>query len=219
MLLVIDNYDSFVFNLARYFRRLGVEVRVVRNDGVDADRVAALRPDAVVLSPGPCTPRQAGCCLDVIRQVHRSIPVLGVCLGHQAVAAAFGARIVRAAHPTHGRASVITHDGAGLFADVPCPLTVGRYHSLIVDRETLPACLQITAESHDGLIMAVQHREWPVFGVQFHPESVLTEAGYSLLANFLSLVGFSPPASPRGDEMPMSRDPLPVVAAGHPLTF
>ncbi len=219
MLLVIDNYDSFVFNLARYFRRLGVDVLVVRNDAVDADRVAALRPAAVVLSPGPCTPREAGCCLDVVQSVHRSIPVLGVCLGHQAVAAAFGARVIRAPQPMHGMTSVITHDRADLFAGVPCPLTVGRYHSLIVDRGNLPDCLRITAESNDGLIMALQHRDWPVFGVQFHPESVLTEAGYPLLANFLSLAGFSPPASPKGDDVALCSHTVPAALPSQPITF
>lgn len=189
MLLVIDNYDSFVHNLARYFERLGQETKVVRNDDIDVAGVQRLQPDAIVLSPGPCTPREAGASLDIVRELHAGTPILGVCLGHQAIAEALGGRIVRAPLPIHGRASRITHSGAGLFAGVPSPLSVGRYHSLVVDPATLRAVLRTTAWTDDGVLMAFEHVELPVFGVQFHPESILTENGFDILANFLKLAG------------------------------
>jgi anthranilate synthase/aminodeoxychorismate synthase-like glutamine amidotransferase len=189
MILLIDNYDSFVHNLARYLRRLGVETRVVRNDAVNVAAARKLQPQAIVISPGPCTPAEAGCSVDLVRSLGNETPLLGVCLGHQAIGEAFGGRTVRAPHPMHGRASTIQHCGLGIFSHLPTPLTVGRYHSLVIERSSLPAELQITAESSDGLIMGVAHRQWPVWGVQFHPESILTDGGYRLLANFLDLAG------------------------------
>jgi anthranilate synthase/aminodeoxychorismate synthase-like glutamine amidotransferase len=189
MLLLIDNYDSFVYNLARYFERLGQETRVARNDALDVEAVRKLRPDAIILSPGPCAPNEAGCSLAVVRELHREFPMLGVCLGHQAIGQALGGRVVRATEPMHGRTSLVEHDGRGIFAGAPNPLTVCRYHSLVVEEATLPAELEITARAADGAMMGLRHRALPVVGVQFHPESILTEAGYSLLANFLELAG------------------------------
>ena len=194
MILLIDNYDSFVHNLARYFRVLGEETLVVRNDAIDAAGVRELSPEAIVLSPGPCTPNEAGCSVDVVRQLHRSTPILGICLGHQAIGAALGAKICRAPRPVHGQASVITHNAAGVFEDQPNPLRVGRYHSLIVDAPSLPASLTPTAwtasdSDRDGnrLVMAMQHATLPVVGLQFHPESVLTDGGLEMMANFLRI--------------------------------
>jgi anthranilate synthase/aminodeoxychorismate synthase-like glutamine amidotransferase len=189
VILLIDNYDSFVHNLARYFERLGQETLVVRNDSITADEVRRLAPQAIVLSPGPCTPAEAGCSVEVVRKLHAAFPILGVCLGHQAIAAAFGVRIVRAAEPRHGRTSPVTHASSRLFADVPSPLTVCRYHSLVVDLASLPSALRVTARSDDGAVMALEHATLPVFGVQFHPEATLTQHGYKLLANFLDLAG------------------------------
>ena len=189
MILLIDNYDSFAHNLARHFERLGQRTIVVRNDAVDAPGVRAMRPEAVVLSPGPCTPREAGASLEIVRQLHATMPMLGVCLGHQVIAEALGGRVVRAPTPIHGQASEIQHEGSGLFAGLPSPLRVGRYHSLVVEPESLPAGLRPTAWSEDGILMALEHARWPVYGVQFHPESILTECGYGLLANFLRLAG------------------------------
>jgi anthranilate synthase/aminodeoxychorismate synthase-like glutamine amidotransferase len=193
LILLIDNYDSFVHNLARYFRRLGQETLVVRNDAIDVAGVIRLEPGAIILSPGPCTPYQAGCSLDIVRSLADTMPVLGVCLGHQTIAAAWGGRIVRATEPRHGRASAVFHDGQGLFAGLPNPLIAGRYHSLVVEESTLPDCLAITARTADGTVMAMRHRWRPVLGVQFHPESVLTPEGYSLLAAFLRLAGLEVP--------------------------
>jgi anthranilate synthase component II len=197
MLLVIDNYDSFVHNLARYFQRLGQETVVVRNDAIDPAAIERLRPDALVLSPGPCTPAEAGCSLDVVRHFTGRLPILGVCLGHQTIAAALGGRIVRANQPMHGRSSPITHDSRGIFAGLPSPLTIGRYHSLVVEQATLPAELVVTARTDDGTIMALAHRDHPVVGVQFHPESILTEHGFEMLAGFLRLAGL-----PLSNELP-----------------
>jgi len=193
MLLVIDNYDSFVHNLARYFQRLGQETVVVRNDAIDPATIERLRPDALVLSPGPCTPTEAGCSLDVVRHFTTRLPILGVCLGHQTIAAALGGRIVRANQPMHGRSSTIMHDSRGIFAGLPSPLTIGRYHSLVVEQATLPAELDVTARTDDGTIMALAHRDYPVVGVQFHPESILTEHGFEMLAGFLRLAGLPLP--------------------------
>jgi anthranilate synthase component 2 len=196
MLLLIDNYDSFVHNLARYFKRLGQATKVVRNDAIDVAGVRRLRPSAIVLSPGPCTPQEAGCSLAVVRELAGEIPLLGVCLGHQTIGQAFGGRVVRAAQPMHGRTSLARHIGTGLFAGLPNPLTVCRYHSLVVEEASLPACLRVTAATAEGIIMALEHRTLPVFGVQFHPEAILTEGGYPLLANFLRLANLpvdSPP--------------------------
>ena len=194
MILCIDNYDSFVHNLARYLRRLGQTVVVVRNDAISADEIRALRPEAIVISPGPCWPRDAGCSLDVVKLLESEVPMLGVCLGHQVIAEALGGRVVRAAEPMHGRASDILHDGRDLFAELPNPLRAGRYHSLIVEEESLPASLEIAARTADGTIMAIRHRRRPLYGVQFHPESVLTTCGYGLLANFLRECGLPLPA-------------------------
>jgi len=192
MLLLIDNYDSFVHNLARYFRRLGCELEVVRNDQTTAAEIAK-RNDihAIILSPGPCTPTVAGCSLDLVRTLAAKLPILGVCLGHQTIAAAFGGKIVRAAEPRHGRSSLISHEQRGLFAGLPSPLRVGRYHSLLAEEITLPSELLVTARDESGVIMALEHCELPIFGVQFHPESILTEHGYEMLANFLRIAGIS----------------------------
>ncbi|MBN1908653.1 MAG: aminodeoxychorismate/anthranilate synthase component II [Pirellulales bacterium] len=187
MILLIDNYDSFVFNLARYFERLGQPTRVVRNTTIDVAGVRAMRPEAVVLSPGPCTPREAGCCLELVGQLHTELPILGVCLGHQAIAQALGGRVVRAGEAIHGRASQIHHDGRGIFTGLPNPFTAGRYHSLVVEEASLPACLEVSARTEDGTIMALRHQTLPVVGLQFHPESILTDVGYPLLAGFLRL--------------------------------
>lgn len=189
MILLIDNYDSFVHNLARYFEQLGHSTRVVRNTAISPAEVLAMRPRAVVLSPGPCTPRQAGCSVELVRQCHAALPILGVCLGHQAIVEAFGGRVVRAAEPVHGRTSPVTHDGKGIFTDLPNPIIGGRYHSLAVDEATLPDELEVSARTDDGVVMAVRHRQAPVVGVQFHPESILTESGYGLLAGFLKRCG------------------------------
>lgn len=188
MILVIDNYDSFVANVARHFRVLGAETRLVRNDRIDVAGIRALGPRAVVVSPGPCTPAEAGVSNAVLEALSGSVPILGVCLGHQCMGAVWGARVTRARTPMHGRASLIAHDGTGLFAGLPSPLAVGRYHSLVVeidDAETSP--LRVTARSEDGEIMALEHRTDPTWGVQFHPESVLTEGGMTLFGNFLRL--------------------------------
>lgn len=189
MILVLDNYDSFVFNLARYFQRLGQETEVVRSDAIDADSVAELGPAAIVISPGPCTPKEAGCSVDVIRRLHTQIPILGVCLGHQAIVEALGGRVIRCSEAVHGRQSLVEHDGSGVFAGIPCPLPAGRYHSLVAEEAELPECLVVNARLADGTVMGVAHRELPVIGVQFHPESILTPHGYPLLANFLRLAG------------------------------
>lgn len=186
MILVIDNYDSFVFNIARYVEELGREARVVRNDAIDAKDVRASGATAVILSPGPCTPGEAGVSTDIVRHLSGAIPILGICLGHQCIGEAFGATVTHAGTPMHGRASTITHDGAGLFAGLPETFRVGRYHSLIVTNlGDVP--LRATAWSEDGEVMALRHDAHPTFGVQFHPESVLTEHGYAMLGAFLDL--------------------------------
>jgi anthranilate synthase/aminodeoxychorismate synthase-like glutamine amidotransferase len=185
--LMIDNYDSFVHNLARYFRELGETCDVVRNDAITLDDIAARRPDHLVVSPGPCTPNEAGISLAAIRHFAGRLPILGVCLGHQCIGQVFGGRVIRAKHPMHGKTSSVVHSGRGLFRGLPNPLTVTRYHSLIVERETLPDALEITAADEGDEIMGLRHRALAVMGVQFHPEAVLTEAGHTLLANFLTL--------------------------------
>jgi anthranilate synthase/aminodeoxychorismate synthase-like glutamine amidotransferase len=195
-ILLIDNYDSFVYNLARYFQELGCRTEVIRNDAVTVPSIRALAPAAIVLSPGPCTPREAGVCIDVVRQLGPQVPMLGVCLGHQAIAAALGGDVLRD-EPVHGRTSEVWHEQTGLFEGLPNPLTAARYHSLVVAEESLPASLQVTARTQDHVVMALQHSQWPLYGVQFHPESVLTDSGHRLLANFLRLAGvaFDEPAS------------------------
>jgi anthranilate synthase/aminodeoxychorismate synthase-like glutamine amidotransferase len=185
MILLIDNYDSFVYNLARYVRELGEETVVRRHDATSHEEIQALRPSHIIISPGPCTPGEAGISTDVVRHFGPTIPILGVCLGHQCIGAAYGAGIVRAGRPMHGKASRIHHDGSGLFADLPNPFPAARYHSLVISRTALPAELLVTANSEDGEIMAVRHARHPVIGVQFHPESVLTAYGYVLLDRFL----------------------------------
>ncbi|HHS0361622.1 TPA: aminodeoxychorismate synthase component 2 [Salmonella enterica subsp. enterica serovar Infantis] len=185
MILLIDNYDSFTWNLYQYFCELGAEVQVRRNDALTLAHIDALNPQKIVISPGPCTPNDAGISLAVIRHYAGRIPMLGVCLGHQAMAQAFGASVVRAAKVMHGKTSPVTHNGQGVFRRLPSPLTVTRYHSLIVDPATLPECFEITAWSETQEIMGIRHREWDLEGVQFHPESILSEQGHALLENFL----------------------------------
>jgi len=201
MILLIDNYDSFVYNLARYLAEMGCETKVVRNDQLTVDAIRDLSPQVIIFSPGPCTPNEAGISIDVVRMLGKQIPMLGVCLGHQTIAAAYGASIVRAPEPIHGRTSQIRHDGRGVFAGLPDPLTATRYHSLVVDPETLPDELDVTAQSDDGVVMAIAHREFPLFGVQFHPESVLTRSGHALLASFLSIAGIPVRSYPPGDHV------------------
>ncbi|EHB5251568.1 aminodeoxychorismate synthase component 2 [Salmonella enterica] len=185
MILLIDNYDSFTWNLYQYFCELGAEVQVRRNDALTLAHIDALNPQKIVISPGPRTPNDAGISLAVIRHYAGRIPMLGVCLGHQAMAQAFGASVVRAAKVMHGKTSPVTHNGQGVFRGLPSPLTVTRYHSLIVDPATLPECFEITAWSETQEIMGIRHREWDLEGVQFHPESILSEQGHALLKNFL----------------------------------
>jgi anthranilate synthase/aminodeoxychorismate synthase-like glutamine amidotransferase len=186
MLLLLDNYDSFTYNLAQYFGELGCEVLIKRNDEISLDEIAALAPRYICISPGPCTPREAGISKDAVLRFGREIPILGVCLGHQCIADAYGGRIVRASRVMHGKSSMIAHNGSPLFSNLTTPFKAGRYHSLVVERSSLPECLEITAESDDGEIMALRHREFPVQGVQFHPESVLTRNGHKILGSFLS---------------------------------
>ena len=185
MLLMIDNYDSFTFNLVQYFGELGEEVRTLRNDEIDVSGMVALRPARIVFSPGPCTPAEAGVCVEAIRHFAGRVPMLGVCLGHQSIGAALGGRIVRAGVPMHGKTSRIGHDGQGVFEALPQNFTVVRYHSLVIERASLPADLVVTATSNDGEIMGVRHRGLPIEGVQFHPESILSEHGHAMLRNFL----------------------------------
>ncbi|MCV0413624.1 MAG: aminodeoxychorismate/anthranilate synthase component II [Brevundimonas sp.] len=189
MILVVDNYDSFTYNLVHYLAELGAPTHVVRNDDLSVDEAWALNPQAVLLSPGPCAPDQAGICLPLIERAPIDMPILGVCLGHQSIGQAFGGDVVRAKTLMHGKTSPILHDGRSLFADLPSPFTATRYHSLAVRRETLPDCLEVTAWTEDGEIMGLQHRSRPIHGVQFHPESIATEHGHAMLANFLDIAG------------------------------
>jgi anthranilate synthase component 2 len=185
MLLMIDNYDSFTYNIVQYFGELGEEVRTVRNDEVTIEDIAAMKPDRICISPGPKAPRDAGVSVDVIKQFKGKLPILGVCLGHQAIGEAFGGKIVRAKQVMHGKTSLVAHTGVGVFKDIPSPFTVIRYHSLAIERATLPDCLEVTAWTDDGEIMGVRHKEYDIQGVQFHPESILSEHGHKLLKNFL----------------------------------
>lgn len=189
MILVIDNYDSFTYNLVHYLNELGAQTNVVRNDALTVEQALGQRPEAVLLSPGPCDPDQAGICLPLLKGAPDDLAILGVCLGHQAIGQAFGGDVVRAKALMHGKTSQIHHDGKGLFAGLPNPFTATRYHSLAVERATLPADLVVTAWTEDGEIMGLQHKTRPIYGVQFHPESIATEGGHQLLANFLDMAG------------------------------
>lgn len=185
MILLIDNYDSFTYNLYQYLCELGADVEVRRNDHITVDEVRAMAPERIVISPGPCTPKDAGISIELVEQLAGEFPILGVCLGHQSIGAAFGANVVAAPEVMHGKTSRISHDGQGLMSGLPNPFTATRYHSLIVDEDGLPEELEVIARSEDGIIMALRHREHEVYGVQFHPESILTEGGHRLLANFI----------------------------------
>jgi anthranilate synthase component 2 len=185
MLIMIDNYDSFTYNLVQYFGELGEDVRTFRNDEISLDQIAALQPERICISPGPCTPHEAGISVPVLQHFAGRVPILGVCLGHQAIGAAFGGKVVRAQEVMHGKTSLIQHTGAGVFRGLPSPYTVTRYHSLAIERASLPQCLEVTAWTEDGEIMGVRHRTLAVQGVQFHPESILSEHGHALLRNFL----------------------------------
>ena len=197
MILLIDNYDSFTFNLVHHLGDLGAECEVVRNDAITPEEALARQPEAIVLSPGPCTPNEAGVCLDLIQAAAGRVPLLGVCLGHQAIGQAFGGEVVRAPAPMHGKVSPVNHADEGVFAGLPTPFAAARYHSLVVRPETLPDTLQATARTEDGVIMGLQHRTLPIHGVQFHPESIASEHGHKLLQNFLDLA--------RGRNMPTQR--------------
>ena len=184
MILVIDNYDSFTFNLVQYIRTIDEEVVVIRNDQLSLEKIEQMQPDHLLISPGPGNPDSAGLCLDIVKRFYKKIPIIGVCLGHQVIAQAFGGMVKKASKPMHGKISFINHDQNGIFCDIPTPLQVTRYHSLIVDESTLPPCLEISARSEDGEIMALRHKQYHVEGVQFHPESILTENGLQMVRNF-----------------------------------
>lgn len=189
MLILVDNYDSFTYNLVHFFGELGAPCEVFRNDTITPEEIIKRRPKGIVLSPGPCTPNEAGICLNLIQKAGDQIPILGVCLGHQAIGQAFGGKIIRAPAPMHGKISTIHHFGKSVFQGLPSHLNVTRYHSLIVEKSTLPKVLEITAESEDGIIMGLQHKVFPIHGVQFHPESIASEYGHELLANFMRYAG------------------------------
>ena len=199
MILLIDNYDSFVYNLDRYLQRLGQRTLVVRSDAIGVDAIDRLSLDAIIISPGPKSPDEAGCSMEVVRRMSEQTPILGVCLGHQAIGQAFGGRIVRGHAPMHGKSCMIEHDGSPLFDKIPTRFRVGRYHSLVIEPASLPNSIRATAWADDGTIMAIQHRMYPIYGVQFHPESILTAAGYQVLANFLALAGLKHNESPSED--------------------
>ncbi|MBT5752417.1 MAG: aminodeoxychorismate/anthranilate synthase component II [Rhodospirillaceae bacterium] len=194
MILLIDNYDSFTYNLVHYLGELGVEVEVRRNDAITVDEALGLKPQGIVISPGPCDPDRSGICLDLIAANAGKLPLMGVCLGHQAIGQAYGGKVVRAPAPMHGKVSEITHSGKSLLKGLASPFEATRYHSLTVDKDTLPDCLEITATSSDGLIMGLMHKELPIHGVQFHPESIATEHGHRILANFIEMVTGQLPA-------------------------
>lgn len=189
MILMIDNYDSFTFNIVQYLEQMGEDVVVFRNDKVTVDRIDKLKPQVIFLSPGPGTPRDAGVTVDVVREFHKTIPIMGICLGHQSIGYAFGGEIVRAGRIMHGKVSPVHHDGKTIFTGLPDPFTAGRYHSLVVRPETLPSCLEVSARTAEGEIMGLRHKEFPVEGIQFHPESVLTPQGKRILRNFLKTTG------------------------------
>jgi anthranilate synthase/aminodeoxychorismate synthase-like glutamine amidotransferase len=188
MILMIDNYDSFTYNLVQYLGQLGEEVTVRRNDEITLVEIEAMKPEAIFLSPGPCSPEQAGITCDVVRTFHTRIPIMGVCLGHQAIGHSFGGRVVRAGRIMHGKTSPILHDGRTIFKGLASPFPAGRYHSLLVERETLPDCLEISAQTEEGEIMGLRHKRWPVEGIQFHPESILTPGGKRIIGNFLKML-------------------------------
>ena len=185
MLLMIDNYDSFTYNLVQYVGEMSADLTVVRNDRITIPEIRNLNPGRIILSPGPCTPSEAGVCVEVVRELHKEFPILGVCLGHQAIGEALGGKVVKAGEIFHGKTSSIVHTGKEIFSNIPSPFTATRYHSLIVERDTLPMCLEVTAWTDNGVIMGLRHREYPTFGVQFHPESIATEHGKQILENFL----------------------------------
>lgn len=185
MILVIDNYDSFTFNLVQYLGEMNVDLKVVRNDKITIDEIQMLKPQAIVISPGPCTPKEAGVSVPLIKELYKEIPILGVCLGHQSIGEAFGGEVVKAPTVVHGKTSEIIHDGKGIFKSIPNKFRATRYHSLVIKPETLPEVLEVTAKTDDGVIMGVQHKQYPIFGVQFHPESIATEYGKVLLKNFV----------------------------------
>lgn len=187
MLVMIDNYDSFTYNLVQYLGELGEEVRTFRNDEIGIRDIVKMQPDRIMISPGPCTPNEAGISMDVISHFKGKVPILGVCLGHQSIGQAFGGKVVRAQEIMHGKTSVLTHTGAGVFKDIENPYTVTRYHSLVLERESLPTCFDVTAWTEDGEIMGIRHKRYAIEGVQFHPESILTEHGHALLKNFLEM--------------------------------
>jgi len=188
MILMIDNYDSFTYNLVQYLGQLGQDVVVYRNDGITIDEIRRITPDAIFLSPGPCTPKEAGITVDVIREFHKSVPIMGVCLGHQAIGYTFGGNVIRAGRLMHGKTSQILHDGNSIFKGLPNPFTAGRYHSLLVEKVSLPSCLEISAETEEGEIMGIRHKEYFVEGIQFHPESILTPHGKRIIKNFLDII-------------------------------
>ena len=194
MFLLIDNYDSFTYNLVHYLGELGAEVAVHRNDAITVDAALAMKPQGIVISPGPCDPDRSGICLELIERAAPRIPILGVCLGHQAIGQAFGGRVIRAPVPMHGKVSQIHHKGTGVLRGLPNPFQATRYHSLVVERDSLPDCLEVTAETDDGLVMGLAHKKLPVHGVQFHPESIAPEYGHDILRNFLELAGARVPA-------------------------
>lgn len=214
MILLIDNYDSFTWNLWHFLSDLGAEVKTIRNDEYSVDDVMAMKPDGIVLSPGPATPDKAGICMDVIHQASGHIPILGVCLGHQAIGAAFGGQINRIDPPVHGKLSYVTHHGQSIFSGCDTRFAVSRYHSLIVDADSLPDCLDIIASTDAGIIMGLQHKTHPTFGVQFHPESIASENGYRILANFLHLTGLAQPAS--NDHIARLEEQLLHLSQTHP---
>ena len=187
MILMIDNYDSFTYNLVQYLGVLGYEVEVRRNDKITLDEVEKMRPERIVISPGPGTPQSAGITIPIVERFYQRVPILGVCLGHQAIGASFGGQVVRAGKLMHGKTSEISHDGKTIFHNLPDPFSATRYHSLAIDRESLPDCLEVSAEAEDGEIMGLRHRQYPVEGIQFHPESILTNVGMNILKNFLSI--------------------------------
>jgi anthranilate synthase component II len=213
MIALIDNYDSFTFNLVHFLGDLGAEVRVHRNDEITSAAVIAADPDAIVLSPGPCTPKEAGICLDLIAAGSGKIPILGVCLGHQAIGDAFGGKVVRAPAPVHGKLSEIRHSGTGIFRGINAPFQATRYHSLVVERESLPGELSVTAETEEGLVMGLAHKSLPVHGVQFHPESIASEHGHLILKNFLDIAASWNAASGRRNEPHSAKAPAQKLPA------